>query len=169
MEIWKTIEGYEDYQVSNLGNVKALSKHIYNGRCYYLSKEKKLKLCKGLKYYHVVLTKDRKAKTFYVHKLVVMAFLNHKPKKGYVIDHIDNNPLNNILENLQIITFRENISKDKKGCTSKYTGVSLHKTSKKWICHIRINGVKKHLGYFINEIDANNAYEKALNKILTNK
>jgi hypothetical protein len=121
-------------------------------------------------YFHVFITKDKKRKIFNVHKLVAMAFLNHNPcGKNIVVDHIDNDKLNNKVSNLQIITARENLSKDKKGCTSKYTGVSLHKTSKKWICHIRINGVKKHLGYFINEIDANNAYKKALNKILTNK
>lgn len=46
--------------------------------------------------------------------------------------------------------------------TSKYKGVSWHKISRKWVAQIAINGKKINLGYFTNEIDASNAYQKAL-------
>ena len=34
--------------------------------------------------------------------------------------------------------------------------------SKKWKSQIRINGNRKHLGYFENELDAHNAYQNTL-------
>jgi hypothetical protein len=94
--------------------------------------------------------------------LVAMAFLNHKPcGHKLVVDHIDNNPLNDRLYNLQVITHRQNCSKDKKG-TSKYTGVTWEKRINKWKAHIRINSKLKYLGYFTDELKAANAYKKAL-------
>ncbi len=81
-----------------------------------------------------------------------------------VVDHINNDPLNNKLYNLQLITQRENVSKDKKG-TSKYTGGSWSKTANKWTSNIRINGKIKHLGFYIKEKEAAQAYQKELTKI----
>ena len=100
-----------------------------------------------------------------MHQIVAIAFLNHTPNGlKAVVDHIDNNPLNNELGNLQIITHRKNLSKDKKG-SSKYTGVCWYESRKKWIAGIRVNGKKKHLGYFTNEEEAAEAYQKALKEL----
>ena len=41
-------------------------------------------------------------------------------------------------------------------------GVSFVKSRNKWLAQIQINGIAKNLGRFINEIDASNAYQKAL-------
>lgn len=114
-------------------------------------------------YYTVSLFKFNK-KTFTNHILVAVHFLNHK-SNGFkiIIDHIDNNKLNNNVSNLQLISVRENTSKDRKNKTSKYTGVSWYKITNKWKSSIRINGKVKHLGYFENELDASNAYQSALN------
>lgn len=169
-EEWKDIPNYDGlYQVSNLGNVKSLSRTVLrNGKYPFLFKEKILKNQKHSSgYFHVRLRKDNKPKTYLTHQLVSMAFLNHKPN-GYelVIDHINNNPLDNRLENLQIITQRENASKDVKNKTSKYTGVYWCKNKKKWKAAIRLNGFKKHLGTFINEEDANKIYKLKLKEII---
>ena len=67
------------------------------------------------------------------------------------------------VENLQYITQRLNSSKDKKNTSSIYTGVSWSKEKKKWKSCIRINGKSKHLGYFTDELEASNAYQKAIN------
>ena len=95
-----------------------------------------------------------------------MSFLNHTPC-GYkeVVDHIDNDKLNNKVENLQLTTVRYNTSKDVKNSTSKYTGVCWHKNLQKWMCQIQIKGKNQYLGIFENEIDAHNAYQKTLKKI----
>ena len=167
MEIWKEVKGYIDYEVSNLGRVKSLARTIHrtNGTTQ-TYKQRILKPCvDSCGYLSVNISKNLKMKNKKVHQLVAIAFLNHKPC-GFklVIDHIDNNPLNNDLGNLQIITHRENTSKDKKGL-SKYTGVTWFSRDKKWKAQITINGKNKHLGYFKDEEEAAEAYRIALNNL----
>ena len=160
-EIWKAIKGYEGiYEASNWGRVKSLARELSDGRRW---KEKILKPGKSGGYLTVNLCKDGICKNYQVHQLVAIAFLDHEPN-GYkiVVDHKNNNPLDNRLENLNIISHRENISKDRTGCSSKYTGVSWMKSSKKWIAYITIDGKRKHLGYFINELKASEAYQSVL-------
>jgi hypothetical protein len=100
-EIWKPIRNYNNYEVSNLGNVR--------------NKEKILKLSLSTSgYYKIGLWKNGKMKNKYVHRLIIENFYNVFPKdKKTVIDHIDNNKLNNHIDNLQIITNRYNSIKDK--------------------------------------------------------
>lgn len=159
MEIWKDIPNYEGhYQVSNYGNIKSLKG----------GKEKVLKVSdNGLNYLMVKLCKDKKVKTIKVHKIVAMAFLNHNPDKTQkiVVDHINNITTDNSINNIQLISHRENTSKDKKGYTSKYIGVFWYSSRNKWVAKIQINGKNNFLGYFNNELDASNSYQKALNKI----
>jgi hypothetical protein len=161
-EIFKDIPNYEGtYQVSNLGNVKSLGNEKTR-------KERILKPAdNGHGYYRVNLCKEGKKKTMKVHVLVAMAFLNHNPDGTHriCVDHINNNPLDNRVENLQLISQRENTSKDKKG-SSKYTGVSWHKRHNKWMVSIAINGKSKHLGYFTDEYEAHLTYQNKLNEIL---
>jgi len=169
MEVWKDVKDYEGfYQVSSLGRVKSLSRFRKNGCSGYVKKEIILKNCiDGHGYLVVGLSKNKKRHTKKVHQLVAIAFLNHTPNgyKGLIVDHVDNNRLNNIVDNLQLTTMRHNCSKDKKGKTSKYTGVSWYKTSGKWASHIKTNRKSKHLGYFYTETEASEAYQKAIKNI----
>src|SRR5690606_40147693 len=82
------------------------------------------------------------------------------------IDNKKNKKTDNRLENLQIISQRENLSKNKKGCSSKYTGVSYHKNQRKWQSSIRVNGKPTYLGSFDCEIEASIAYQNKLSEIL---
>ena len=154
-EVFKDIKGYEGYyQVSNLGTVKRKTGKIlkpFKNTNGYLC----VKFCiNGIK------------KHFKVHQLVAMAFLNHVPNgHKIVVDHINNIKTDNSVDNLQLITARENTSKDKKNGTSKYIGVGWDKTAKKWKCQIYKNGISKHLGYFINDYDAHLVYQKELSCI----
>jgi len=157
-EIWKDIKDYEGlYQISNLGRVKSL----------YFNNERILKVQQKTNGYFIVsLCKDAINKTKKVHQLVAIAFLGHIPcGNNLVVDHINRIKTDNHLENLQVITHRENLSKDKKG-TSKYTGVSWCKRNKKWFCSIRINKIQKQLGYFKIELEAHQAYQLALKELL---
>lgn len=168
-EIWKDIPGYEGlYQVSSLGRVKSLDRVVPHGRFgEFKLKGRVLKPSATTKgYLSLDLCKYGMIKTITVHKLAAMAFLNHEPcGMKEVVDHIDNNPLNNRVDNLQLITSRENVSKDKTGGTSQYVGVSWDKNAKKWKASIRINGKLKHLGLFTDEYEAHLAYQKKLNEI----
>ena len=167
-EVWLPIKSYDGfYEISDLGRVKSLERFINNmfGTKTKI-KERFLKFNPdGKGYLNCRLYKNGVGKTFKIHQLVAIAFLNHTPC-GFklVVDHIDNNPLNNRLDNLQLITNRENSSKDRKGGTSKYIGVSLASGRKTWLASIRINGKNKYLGYYKTEIEASNAYQKELNK-----
>ena len=90
-----------------------------------------------------------------------------RPKKGYVIDHINNNGLDNRKCNLRYATHSQNMAnrcKRTKSTTSKFVGVSFDKNNHKWIAHIRHNKVRYTLGRFITEIDAAKAYNKAARK-----
>ncbi|MFA5292907.1 MAG: AP2 domain-containing protein [Phycisphaerae bacterium] len=85
-------------------------------------------------------------------------------KRGVVIDHIDHNGLNNCKYNLRPATPAENRLNNRRGFnspTSKYKGVFYDKRRNKFRAVISIDGKKKHLGYFDNEIDAAKAYDKA--------
>ena len=110
-----------------------------------------------------------KGKNFYnkhISVLVSEAFLNHKPNGNkLVVDHIDNIPTNDKLYNLQVITQRENTTKDKKG-SSKYVGVSWNKSSNKWQSSIYVNGKYKYLGIYKNEQKASQVYQNALKNII---
>ncbi len=158
-EIWKDVVGYKGlYKISNLGSVKSLK----------FNKEKVL--TKNLNthgYLQVGLSKCGSVKSRGVHQLVAEAFLNHKPC-GFklVVDHQNGVRTDNKLENLQIITTRENNSKDKKGFSSKYTGVSWYNRTKKWKAQITISGKVKYLGSFTDELKASEAYQKALKELI---
>lgn len=167
-EIWKDVIGYEGkYQVSNLGNVKSLPKKKCNYKGCFVTKEKILNKCargKGKQYYFVVFF-DKKA--FGTHQLMAVAFLNHVidgHKK--VVDHINNDSLDNRLENLQVITTRENITKDKKGKKLKSTGVYLCKQTNKFRARIYVDGITLELGRFKTELEASQAYQNKLKEIL---
>ena len=165
-EIWKEILGYEGlYQVSNCGNVKSLSRTITKGNITYATKDKLLKQSiDTVGYPYVNLSDYKKQKTFRVHQLVAIAFLNHTPNKydGLLVDHIDGNKLNNNLSNLQLVTNRKNSSKDRKNKTSKFTGVSWHKQSNKWLAQVRKNDKVEYLGVFEKEEEAAIAYLNSL-------
>lgn len=158
VEVWKTIDGYEDYQVSNLGRVKSL---LFN-------KERILKYFNdGKGYLQVKIHTNKKCKTFRVHKLVAMCFHGHNPDGTHkvVVDHIDNNKLNNRADNLRLTTSRDNTTKDRIGGASNYIGVNFDKKLKKWRSSITFLYRCVHLGCFESEIEAKNAYDKALKEI----
>lgn len=157
-EIFKDVPDYEGiYQVSNLGRVKSIK----------FNKEKILKPSVNNRgYSYVNLCNKEKVKNVRIHQLVAITFLNHE-LCGYklVVDHKDNNPLNNNVNNLQLVTARYNSSKDKKGGSSNYTGVSWDKDSNKWASQIKINGKSKNLGRFNSEKEASEYYQAALKSI----
>jgi hypothetical protein len=170
-EIWKDIPEYEGlYQVSNYGKIISLPKEWYNNKGYLCTtKQKIIKNTKRSNGYEgVALYKNKIKKYYLVHQLVAISFLNHKQNgHTYVIDHIDNNKLNNKINNLQIITQRLNSSKDifKQNKSSKYIGVDYHKKSNKWRSRILINKKRVDLGYFNTEEEANKLYQKKLKEL----
>lgn len=164
MEEWKDIKDFEGmYQVSNRGRVRGLDRLSFTGRRLKGALLKQVLSTTGYK--RVCISKHSKQYTKYVHQLVSVAFLGHKPDgyNGLVVDHISNNRLDNNLSNIQLVTTRYNTSKDRSGGTSKYVGV--RRKGSKWQSEIRINGKKKYLGRFKEEYTASIAYQTALAKL----
>lgn len=160
-EVFRDIPNYEGlYQAGNLGNIKSF--RLKNPR---LLSQKKRK--DG--YIQVRLYRDNIGKSFKVHQLIAMTFLKHVPNgHELIVDHIDNDKTNNSVSNLQLITQRENTSKDRYRIkySSKYLGVTWNKKDNKWQSKIIINNKNKYLGQFVNEYDANLAYQNALKELL---
>lgn len=155
----KPIKGYEGlYSIDESGNVFSHVRNII------LKPALNRNDNRGMLF--VCLIKDGKRNIKYIHKLVAETYLNHVPC-GYelVVDHIDNNPLNNHVSNLQLISNRLNLSKDKKNKTSKYTGVSWNKQKSKWIAQLNMGMTKIYLGQFNCELAAAFAYNSKLKTI----
>ena len=90
-----------------------------------------------------------------------------KPLKGFEVDHVDGNRANNQLENLRIVTVRQNQQNRHKHRNGKLVGASYHKRNKKWVAKIVIEGKQKHLGYFESEQLAHEAYVATLPRTKT--
>lgn len=173
MEIWKSVKDYEGlYEISNLGRVKSLGREkLALGKYPFLSNEFILKNSLSLKgYYRVKLYKKQTKSMKQVHVLVAESFLNHKTcGMKLVVDHINNIKTDNRVDNLRIVTNRQNCNRQHIKSSSKYVGVSWDNFNKKWKSQIQINGKKKHLGLFNSEIEASEYYENALKSILEGK
>lgn len=100
-ENWKDIEGYEGiYKISDQGRVKRI---LPEGKENYLKGSITI-----LGYNKITLSKDGECKDFFLHRLVLNAFLPNT-NRSMVINHKDGNKLNNRLENLEWITQKDNI------------------------------------------------------------
>ena len=154
-EFFLQVEGYENYSISNHGNIK-------NNKTNRIMKPYNDK--DGYKL--IDLSKNGIRKKFKVHRLVGNAFLENHDKKPNV-DHIDENKSNNNVKNLRWATIQEN--KYNQGNridnSSGYKGVSLRKDRNKYQASIKINGKLKNLGLFETPEEASYAYETKAKKI----
>jgi hypothetical protein len=92
-------------------------------------------------------------------RLYMQHFIIGTPSKGFVIDHINNQGLDNQRVNLRVVTQRENSVNWDRPRKSKYFGVTWDKQHNKWKARARRNGeTEKFLGYFKDEEEAHNAY-----------
>lgn len=102
-EVWKPIQGFEElYEISNLGRVNSL-----NYRNYGYSRVLVPKVNNSGRLW-VELWKNGKRHCYLIHRLVAMHFIpNNDPSKN-TVNHIDENPKNNVVSNLEWCTLAEN-------------------------------------------------------------
>ena len=152
IEHWASIDGYLNYQVSWWGRVvNTKTGLILRART------------SPLGYQRVNWYIDGKQKTHTIHQLVAREWVRN-PGEKQCVDHIDGNRKNNHWENLRYATHTENArnsAKTSKPTSSIYKGVCFHTRHDKWIANVQLGRKLKHLGYFVNEREAAEAYNAA--------
>lgn len=111
-EIWKDVVGYEGiYEVSNFGNVRTHKNKTTwseaHGLRHWKQRYLKNKTPNG-RDVRLNLWKDGMAKDWLVHRLVAYAFIPNTDETKNSINHIDGNPKNNHVENLEWCNHYEN-------------------------------------------------------------
>jgi hypothetical protein len=101
-------------------------------------------------------------------KMVSMHRQIINPPDRLLVDHKDNNTLNNQRPNLRLATHSQNAfnrTKIKTKTSSRYIGVYFEKAKGRWTVKIRTGrGKRLWLGRFNSEIDAARAYDAAARK-----
>lgn len=98
VEIWKSVDNFSDYQISNFGRIKSLK----------YKREKILKLCKTTNgYLQIFFSKKGKKVSKRIHTLVYETFYDDKLELDECVHHKDENKKNNYYENLEKIKNHE--------------------------------------------------------------
>jgi hypothetical protein len=150
-EIWKIINEFPTYEVSNFGRVlnMATNKILKQGETKAREGYRFVTLRRGFKDYQ----------TFGVHRLVADAFCD-KSEGLDVVDHIDHDRSNNNAENLRWVNASANAHNRRKqsNASSKYFGVNL--TKGKYLAKICIEKKHIYLGRYVDEKEAARAYDR---------
>ncbi len=94
-------------------------------------------------------------------RLTMHRLLMQSPK-GFMIDHIDGNGLNNQRSNLRLATAAQNQSNKRiVSGASRFKGVFSEKRGRPWRAKIKVDGRQFSLGKFDHEADAARAYDRA--------
>lgn len=108
-ENWKPVVGYEGmYEVSDHGRVRSLDRLDSGGRSIKGRSIIQTLNRYGYPYLDLHLGGGKKRRS--VHHLVIESFVGPRPE-GMQVDHIDNNPENNMLSNLQYVTPKQNTNR----------------------------------------------------------
>ena len=148
-EIWRKIEGYDYYMVSNCGRVLSLKNRH--------GKKQMLKIkTNDNGYCSVGLYLNKKCKYHFVHRLVAQAFIPN-PNNYPEVNHKDERPENNCVENLEWCTHQYNINygnrnaKVSEKAKNNKNGLGNH--SKHNFC-----GAKNHNSKPVEQYDLNGNY-----------
>lgn len=151
----KAEEEKRDYiQKKILDTLKSFNKH---NQCIFKVKEEEIIIDEEM-YYDIIIYKWHKRKNYYRSEIDGKTIgLSNYIMNYYgddIIDHINNNVLDNRKENLRIVTYKQNAMNrsSRKNSLSKYVGVT--KTNNKWTSYINVNNKKIYLGQFDDEIEA---------------
>lgn len=117
--------------------------------------------CKENNFGYIILSVAKKHISYHV--LVWILSTDKDIPAGYYIDHINGNKTDNRIENLRLVTQRQNMQNMKchrEGC---FRGVQYRADKGKWNPRIWINGKKLSLGYYWSPEEAEKVYMVASN------
>jgi len=150
-EVFKIIDEFENYEISNFGRVRNMKtrrilKPTIDSDGYY-----KVNLCNN----------NNERKTFNLHQLIAKAYIANPTNKIY-INHIDTNKLNNNSDNLRWATRQESLRYRRLASnnSSGIKGVYFNKKLKKWTAAITVDKIQTHLGCFESKDEAKAARQK---------
>jgi hypothetical protein len=106
-----------------------------------------------------------KDKIYYYHRIVWVLLMGDILDSSLEIDHIDSDSLNNNINNLRLVSNRQNQQNRFKQKLQQKIGYSFYKRDNKWKSYIRINKKLIYLGLFTNEEDAAQIYQIACENI----
>lgn len=113
-----------------------------------------------------------KHKTEFLHNFIWKHYKMPVLLKGYTLDHLNHNPLDNRLENLKAKSQQDQTrnTRPRLNCTSKFKGVHWKKDKNKWASKIYDKNLGNiFLGYYSDEIEAAKAYDKKAKEIWLDK
>ena len=119
--MWKTIQAEPEYEVSNAGDVRN-------------RKTSHVKSIRLDKYGYKRVTLYPSGKTYSIHRLVAIAFIDN-PNNLKTVNHVNGNKLDNSVNNLEWLSFSDN---------SKHA----HKTG---LIEVSVNGTKNPMSKFTEE------------------
>ena len=141
-ETFVSVRGYPNYEISNFARIRNLKNMtIHQAK---------------LNFY---LVNDEGRKMFSVNRLIAKHFLPDYNEEDYVIN-IDNNRENNNVSNLKMESARQATIRGQRNKSSKYHGVSYSKDKQKYYTYIKINKKMINLGFYENEDEAAQIYNK---------
>ena len=156
MEIWKTINGYENYEISSHGGIRKSNGSTH--KCY---------LC-GRGYYFVSIKNENGWKSHMMHNLVMQNFRGLPETNGkMIVDHIDGCRINNNINNLRYVTLQLNRHNSKKAnnTSSKYHGVIYNKKNQNYMSTITYQKKSIYLGSYISDVEAARAYDAKVKEL----
>ena len=116
MEIFKTIDGFDDYEISNFGRIKTKSRKVRyvhsvsKNEFFRVTESRFMKVYENklTGYKHIVLRSNNKPNTLLLHSLVAKNFIEKTSVYFDTINHKDGNKHNNCVENLEWCTNKYN-------------------------------------------------------------
>jgi hypothetical protein len=175
IETWASVQNLP-YSISTLGNVKRSADVPYKHK----NKEFVKPYLNNKGYISINLYKNSKVHRYSIHRLIAIAFIPN-PNNFPEVNHIDGNPLNNGIDNLEWCTHQHNMqhawdtglhknrhsnaSVKRKISTSKYIGVSWSEQRKRWCVYVRFDNKRYGVGRFINELDAAIAHDNFIKEM----
>ena len=112
--------------------------------------------------WYVVATID--GRITYLHRFI-MGLSHGDPTQ---VDHINGNGLDCRKSNMRLVTNSQNAmnrTKIREQTNSRHKGVTWHSGNKRWLARITLNGKRRTLGYFADELQAALAYDKAAKEL----
>lgn len=108
-EIWKPVRGFEEYaEISNFGQIHRFERVYYAGRNHKIKRIQEEEWTYGSENNKCYLQATIGGVTKGVHVWVFMTFNNCDIPEGYEVNHIDEDKHNNRLDNLNLMTPKEN-------------------------------------------------------------